>query len=311
MNRTTPRIGRRTLVAGAAGLAAAAPFARIGAAESDAVLTRPIPATGERIPAVGMGSWITFNVGEDRALRDQRTEVLRTFFELGGGMIDSSPMYGSSEAAIGYGLRKLGHPEGLVSATKVWTRLPLSDGEEQMVASRELWGIEAFDVMQVHNLVEWREHLKTLRADKEAGRIRYIGITTSHGSRHDELERIMRSEPLDFVQFTYNIGDRWAEDRLLPLAADRGLGVIVNRPFRRKQLIRMYEDRPLPPWAEEAGAANWPQFLLKFIVSHPAVTCAVPATSRVDHMAENMGALRGPLPDARMRRRMVEYVEGL
>jgi len=220
-------------------------------------------------------------------------------------------MYGSSEEVIGYGLRKLGHPEALVSATKVWTRMPLSDGKEQMATSRELWGVETFDVMQVHNLVEWRDHLKTLRADKEAGRIRYIGVTTSHGSRHDELERIMRHETIDFVQFTYNIGDRWAEDRLLPLAADRGMGVIGNRPFRRKGLFRHVGDAPLPGWAAEFSAGNWAQFFLKFVLAHPAVTCAIPATSVVAHMEENMGALTGPLPDAAMARRMAAHVEAL
>ena len=226
-------------------------------------------------------------------------------------MVDSSPMYGSSEAVVGYCLDRLENTQGLFSATKVWTPM-LGEGRTQMAESRRLWGLDRFDLMQVHNLVDWEEHLETLKQDKADGRVRYIGVTTSHGRRHSELEEVMRTEPLDFVQFTYNVINREAEERLLPIAAERGIAVIVNRPYKRKALIRQYQDKPLPNWAEaEAGARNWPEFLLKFIISHPAVTCAIPATTRVDHMAENMGALHGPLPDARTRTRMVEYVESL
>jgi diketogulonate reductase-like aldo/keto reductase len=304
---------RRRVLVGAAGFAAAPALAGLGAdaARAAPLITRAVPATGEAMPAVGMGTWIEFNVGQDPALRAKRVEILRTFFDMGGGMIDSSPMYGTSEAVVGHGLRELGHPGSLISATKVWTRFG-GEARGQMADSRDLWGVETFDVMQVHNLVGWREHLKTLRAAKEQGRIRYIGVTTSHGRRHDELERIMRSEPIDFVQFTYNIVDRWAEDRLLPLAQDKGLGVIVNRPFKRKQLFRMFQEEPLPDWAgPEADAANWAQFFLKFIIGHPAVTCAIPATSQVVHMDENMDALGGALPDEAARREMVRYVERL
>jgi diketogulonate reductase-like aldo/keto reductase len=285
-----------------------APAASLVAGPS--IHTRPIPGSGEAIPVIGMGSWITFNVGRDPELRAHRVKVLRAFFEGGGGMIDSSPMYGSSEAVIGHGLRQLGFPDTTFAATKVWHMLT-GAGEEQMAESRKLWGVDRFDLMQVHNLVNWEGHLATLQADKKAGRIRFIGATTSHGRRHDEMARVMAEQPLDFAQFTYNILDREAENRLLPLAAERGIGVIANRPFRRKALIRRFEGHPLPDWAGEIGVANWPQFLLKFIVSHPAVTCAIPATSRIDHMRENMGALQGPLPDAELRRRMVAYVEGL
>jgi diketogulonate reductase-like aldo/keto reductase len=181
-----------------------------------------------------------------------------------------------------------------------------------MENSEELWGgEEGFDLMQVHNLRDWDSHLETLKAWKAEGRIRYIGMTTSHGRRHAELEKIMREQPIDFVQFTYNILDREAEKRLLSLAADQGIAVICNRPFRRKQLIRRFETHPLPEWAGEIDCANWAQFLLKFIISHPDVTCAIPATTRVDHMQENMGALHGALPDAGMRERMIRYVESL
>lgn len=299
---------RRRFLGAAAWLAA---VARTGAPLAAGAPHRAtIPSSGERIPAIGMGTWITFNVGNDSALRNARTEVLRAFFENGGGMIDSSPMYGSSEAVVGYGLERLGRPSGLFSATKVWTWSG-SGGEAQMAASRDLWGLSRFDLMQVHNLVSWETHLPTLRAEREAGRLRYLGVTTSHGRRHDALERIMRREPLDFVQLTYNILDREAEARLLPLAAERGIAVIANRPFRRKALIRRFRNAPLPGWAADIGARNWPQFLLKFIIAHPAVTCAIPATTRVAHMRENMGALHGPLPDTATRERMVRYVASL
>ncbi len=292
------------------GALAALPFAGRLAVAQDAPITRAIPSSGEEIPVIGMGSWITFNVGNDRKLRDERAEVLRVFFAQGGKVIDCSPMYGTSAEVIGYGLEKLGRPPQLFSASKVWTWWQ-NDGPEQMEKQRAAWGIEGFDLMQVHNLLNWAGHLATLREMKAEGHIRYLGVTTSHGRRHDELEEVMKSQSLDFVQFTYNILDREAEDRLLPLAAGRGQAVLVNRPFRRKDLIRRFEKHPLPDWAGEFDAANWPQFLLKFIISHPAVTCAIPATSRADHMAQNMGALYGRLPDAALRRRMVAYVESL
>ena len=277
---------------------------------SDTPVLRSIPGTAEHIPAIGMGTWITFNVGNNRRLRDARADVLRSFFDLGGTVIDSSPMYGSSEDVVGYCLARTGRRDSVFSATKVWTPL-IGDGEEQMRESRNLWGIEKIDLMQVHNLVNWEGHLETLAEDKRAGRVRHIGITTSHGSRHGEMARVMADSRVDSVQFTYNIVDRAAEQRLLPLAAERGLAVVINRPFRRGELFRRFGNHPLPDWAREIGCANWAQFFLKFIISHPAVTCAIPATSSVAHMNENMGAPYGPLPDAALRDRMVRYVESL
>lgn len=274
-----------------------------------AARTKAIPATGERIPVVGMGSYITFNVGPDTQLRDDRTKVLETFFARGGGMIDSSPMYGSSEEVIGYGLKRVSDSASLFSATKVWTRLN-SQGPVQIADSLRLWGIPRFDLFQVHNLLNWKDHLKTLREHRERGVVRYIGVTTSHGRRHEELEAVMRSEPIDFVQLTYNILDRDVEARLLPLARERGIAVIANRPFQGGRLFDRFAHRPLPAWAAEIDVGNWAQFFLKFIVSHEAVTCAIPATSQVGHMEENMGALRGRLPDEKERRRMVDYVSG-
>jgi diketogulonate reductase-like aldo/keto reductase len=299
---------RRGALIALAGLAAVAAGVRPAATSSP--LTRLIPRSREPLPAVGLGTWITFNVGDDTALRDARTEVLKAFFAMGGGMIDSSPMYGSSEAVIGYGLQRLRNTGGLFAATKVWTPFT-ARGEEQMHESRRLWGIDRFDLMQVHNLLNWEGHLPGLIAAKAAGRIRYVGITTSHGRRHDDMAKVMETQPIDFVQFSYNILDREAEQRLLPMAADRGLAVIVNRPFRTKELFELFDRHPLPGFAGEIDCANWAQFFLKFVISHPGVTCAIPATSRVDHMAENMGALQGRLPDAAMRARMIRYVESL
>jgi len=312
MEKPIASISRRRLLAASSGFAASVSLGGLPtlAAAPGGILTRPIPATGERISAIGMGTWITFNVGDNVALRNDRARVLETFFAQGGGMIDSSPMYGSSEEVIGYCLKRVPDASGLFSATKVWTYLQ-SRGIEQMSDSRDLWGVERFDLMQIHNLLDWEAHLETLLEDKAEGRIRYIGITTSHGRRHDEMEEIMNRQPIDFVQFTYNIADREAETRLLPLAAERGLGVIINRPFRRGALCDFTADKPLPDWAAEIDCANWPQILLKFIVSHSAVTCAIPATSRVDHMRENMGALHGRLPDPEMRARMIRHFENL
>lgn len=279
-----------------------------GAATAE-IHTKPIPSTGEPLVVIGMGTWVAFNVGSDPVLRESRTKVLHAFFENGGELIDSSPMYGSSEAVVGYGLRRLGYPKGLFSATKVWTPSG-SAGVSQIAESRRLWGVKRFDLLQVHNLVAWREHLDTLFAMKEAGSLRYVGITTSHGRRHRELEAIMRSHPIDFVQATYNAVDREVEERI-PLAAERGIAFIANRPYRSGSLIDKVQRRSLPSWAAECGCRNWPEFLLKFIVSHPAVTCAIPATTQVEHMRENMGAATGDMPDHAMRKKMAEYVRPL
>ena len=297
---------RRALLVGSVALAASALTLPVRA-QASSVLARPIPSTGETIPAIGLGTWITFNVGDDPLLRDECAAVMAAFFESGGRMIDSSPMYGSSQPVIGHGLAKLGTPP-VFSADKVWTS---SDGPAQIEQSRRYWGVPRFDLLQVHNLVAWQDHLKTLYAMKEAGQLRYVGITTSEGRRHDLFEEIMRTEPLDFVQLTYNIVDREVEDRLLPLAQERGMAVIVNRPFQQGDLTRDLEGEKLPDWAAEIGAASWAQFILKFILAHPAVTVAIPATSRVDHVRENLAAATGPLPDEAMRRRMAAYVEQL
>ena len=311
MTRSGREQSRRAFLASMAALGVAVQLdcGRQSAA-SRPVLTKPIPATGERLPVIGMGSWLTFDVGDNKKLRAERLEVLQAFFDAGGAVIDSSPMYGSSEAVIGYCLGRIANTQALFSATKVWTLLR-SRGIRQMEASQDLWDAERFDLIQIHNLLDWKTHLETLTDWKAQGRVRYIGVTTSHGRRHTALEKVMAGQPVDFVQFTYNILDREAERRLLPLAAERGLAVIINRPFRQGALFDYFERRPLPDWAGEFDCANWAQFFLKFIVSHPTVSCAIPATTRVDHMRENMGAAAGRLPDPEMRARMIRYVSGL
>lgn len=300
---------RRRFLQGLSALASGA-IPGVTFALSAAPLQRVIPASGESIPALGMGTWITFDVGEDPSARATRVQVLKEFFNAGGGMIDSSPMYGSSEAVVGHCLAQLGLPEQGFSATKVWIYGEQA-GIQQMQHSRGLWGVPRFDLMQIHNLLDWQTHLRTLRDWREQGRIRYLGITTSHGRRHEELAQLMRQEPLDFVQLTYNIADREAEQRLLPLAQDRGIAVIVNRPFRRGALFRPTRGQALPPWAEALGITTWSQFLLKYILAHPAVSCAIPATANPGHMRQNMAALHGPLPDEATRRRMVETFQTL
>lgn len=267
-------------------------------------IARALPSSGERIPVVGLGTWITFDVGGgDTPARRLRGDILKAFFDAGGRLVDSSPMYGSSEEVIGAELARLG-PMPLFSATKVWTIGALA-GRRQMEHSRNLWRLQRFDLMQVHNLLDWETHWPTLKAMKAEGRLRHIGMTTSHGRRHDDLERIMRRDRLDFVQLTYNMADREVENVLLPLAAERGTAVIVNRPFDGGDLFGARTARPLPGWAAELGCRTWAEAFLKWIAGHPAVTCAIPATSQLAHLHQNMRALAGPLPDPAMRKRML------
>jgi diketogulonate reductase-like aldo/keto reductase len=311
MDHNNPVSKRRTFLRQLGGLGVALLFrsSAISAAEQPAI-TKVIPSTGERLPVIGMGSWITFDVGEDSQARAERVKVLQAFFNNDGALIDSSPMYGSSEEVIGECLKQVKNKDALFAATKVWT-IGKSSGIRQMESSQRLWGVKRFDLMQIHNMLSWETHLEILKAWKAEGRVRYIGITTSHGRRHETLAKAMADEPFDFVQFTYNLEDREAEQRLLPLAVERGMAVIVNRPFQRGGLFDRVRGKPLPPWAAEFDCRNWAQFFLKFTVSHPAVTCAIPATSKVAHMVENMGAGFGRLPDASTRRRMIDYFAGL
>ncbi|MDF0600177.1 aldo/keto reductase [Psychromarinibacter sp. C21-152] len=271
---------------------------------------RRVASTGKMIPAVGLGTWITFNVGRDPKLLDRSADVMRAFFDAGGRVIDSSPMYGSSQDTLGYGFEKLGRPEGLFAADKVWTSSS-EEGPRQIEQSRTEWNVPRFSLVQVHNLRAWQAHLPMLLNKKANGEIDHVGITTSHGRRHQELLQIMREQPLDFVQITYNVLDREVEDEILPLAQERGIAVMVNRPFRRGALTRWLEGRPLPSFAAEIGTATWAQFLLKFILSHPAVTVAIPATTRPDHAQENVAAASGAMPGPDMRERMAKHVRSL
>ena len=297
-------MNRRTFL----GSAAAAVLIPASGHAQEAVLTKPVPSSGEPLPRIGLGSWITFNVGDDPEALEQCAEVIRVFFAGGGRMIDSSPMYGSAQQTIGYGLKRLGEPR-VFSADKVWTRG--DDGPDQIAESQSYWGVERFDLLQVHNLLDWETHLPLLQSMKAEGRLRHVGITTSEGRRHDEFEAIMRREMLDFIQVTYNVFDRAVEERILPLARDRGMAVIINRPFQQGDLLARIGDAPLPSFAGEIGCTTWAQFVLKFIVSHDAVTCAIPATTNPAHATENMLAARGPMPDAAMRARMITAVESL
>ena len=300
--------GRRRFLTGLVALGAGSPFFRLGYGAEPSTIKRTILSSGQQLPAIGMGTWLTFAVGDNEAERAVRCKVLQTFFDRGGALIDSSPMYASSQDVLGACLPRVGGRGALFAATKVWIPGRWL-GIKQMEASRERWGVKRFDLMQIHNMLDWETHLETLKQWKAEGKIRYIGITTSHGRRHEELEQAMRKETFDFVQFTYNLAEREAERRLLPLAAQRGAAVIINRPFDGGGLFERVKSRRLPAWAAQFDCHNWAQFFLKFIISHPAVTCAIPATSRVDHMIENMGALVGRLPDEALRRRMVEYFE--
>ncbi|MCW8128464.1 aldo/keto reductase [Microbulbifer halophilus] len=307
------RLTRRQLLQlTGAGLAAAA-LPRSLLAESTALLAKPIPGSDEKLPVIGMGTWRTFNVGNDPQLLDARTRVMQAFFRQGGGLVDCSPMYGSAADTIGYALKRLGIPESLLSAEKVWSPAGGST-REQVAELAGRWGVQGFDLMQIHNLTDWREHLAALREMKAAGEIRHIGITTSHGRRHWEFEQIMASEDIDFAQLTYNITHREAEDRLLPLAREKGIAVIANRPYDGGSLIKGLKrsGEKVPEWAtEECGCRTWADFLLKFIVSHPAISCAIPATTRVEHMNENMRAGRAPLPSTSTRQRMARFIESL
>ncbi len=305
---------RRTLVK-TLGLALGPAISSPAMGEDDqprSLIKKAIPSSGEALTAIGMGTWQTFNVGSDVDLRSRRTEVLEMFHRMGGQLIDSSPMYGSSQDVVGYALNQMKHPDGVFSAEKIWTR----DGaatREQAVTNSQKWGVDHFDLLQVHNLLSWEEHLANLLEMKRQGVLRYVGITTSHGRRHSELAQIMKTQKLDFVQLTYNIEDREAEQRLLPLAQEMGIAVIINRPFQGGHLIRRLQRKnaPLPSWASKYGCENWPQYLLKFIISHPSVTCAIPATTQVVHMQENMGAAIGLLPSAKVRDEMISYLAGL
>jgi diketogulonate reductase-like aldo/keto reductase len=302
------RISRRELLRLALGAGA---LAMSGAAvAATASLRRPVPRTGELLPVIGLGTWQTFDVGRASSARAPLREVLREFVQLDGKVVDSSPMYGQSERVVGDLAAELSVQKQLFLATKVWTS-GREAGIRQMEESFRLLRTQRMDLMQVHNLVDWRTHLVTLKRWKEQGKVRYIGVTHYTEGAYDELASVLKAEDLDFVQLNYSIAEREAERVLLPLAAERRIAVLVNRPFAEGALFRKVRGKSLPPWAAEIGCASWAQFFLKFIISHPAVTCAIPATSKHPHVVDNMQAGTGQLPDAAMRERMVRHVAAL
>jgi aryl-alcohol dehydrogenase-like predicted oxidoreductase len=273
-------------------------------------LKRPIPKTGELLHAIGLGTWQTFHVGGDAGGRVAARDVLTRFVKAGGQMVDSSPMYGSSESVVGDLAAGLGVEKSLFLATKVWTS-GREAGIRQMEESMRRMRTKRLDLIQVHNLTDVKIQLNTLREWKAQGRIRYLGITHYHEGAYPELERLIKSEQLDFAQFNYNVATTAAETRLLPVCAEYQTAVIVNRPFEEGELFRRVKGRELPKWAQEFDCNSWAQFFLKFILAHPAVTCAIPATRNPDYLVDNMGAAMGRLPDAAMRRRMVQHMRSL
>jgi len=274
------------------------------------LIQRPIPSSGELLPVMGMGTSRTFDTKADPQSLANLAAVMEAFFDGGGKAIDSSPMYGNAETRIGDVLRAMGNSPPLFAATKVWT-----SGEErgiaQMEESARRMHVKVFDLIAVHNLKDWKTQLATLRRWKEEGKVRYIGITTSHGRNHAQLLEVMRSEPLDFVQFSYNIEDREAEQALLPLARDRGIATMINRPYQRGSLFSKSRNQPLPALAADLDCSSWGQFYLKFILGHPAVTCIIPATASPSHMADNMQANFGRVPDDAQRNEMLRVFESL
>ena len=293
------------LLGAVAGVAAGSAFS-----EDRRMLSKPIASSGEALPVIGVGTWQTFDAGADAAARAQLREVVRDFAAAGARVIDSSPMYGTSESVAGDLIRELGVRERLFVATKVWTS-GRAEGLRQMEESFRRLRVERMDLMQVHNLVDVETQTKSILNLKNQGKIRYIGITHYTSSAYAEVERWLKTRQYDFVQINYSLTESEAEKRLLPLARELGCAVLVNRPFAGSGLFRRAKGKPLPPWAAELGVASWAQYFLKWIVSHPAVTVAIPGTGRPDHMTDNLAAGSGPMPDAAARRKMQEYFDSL
>ncbi len=279
-------------------------------ARGQGALERPIPRSGETLPAVGLGTWQVFDVAGDPRELGQARETLRRFVDGGGRVIDSSPMYGSSETVTGQLAAELGVRSRLFVATKVWTS-GRQAGIRQMEDSMRKLRVERLDLMQVHNLVDVQTHLATLADWRAAGRVRYVGVTHYHAGGHAELGRLVRRGDVDFVQVNYSLAEPEADARLLAAAAEARVAVIVNRPFAEGAMFGRVKGRAVPEWAREAGCASWAQYFLKWILGHPAVTCVIPGTRDPGHVADNLGATAGPLPDAAMRRRMSEHFGSL
>jgi diketogulonate reductase-like aldo/keto reductase len=279
-------------------------------AQGQKIMTRKIPSTGEALPAIGLGTWQVFDAGSDKAARAPLREVIAQFHKAGGKLIDSSPMYGSAESVAGDLIAELGLREQLFIATKVWTR-GREEGIREMETSFKRLRVKQMDLMQVHNLLDVDVHTNTLLDWKAQKRVRYIGITHYTASAHAEVERQLKKHKYDFLQINYSLAERDSEKRLLPFCRDNKIAVIANRPFAEGAMFRRVSGKPLPPWATEFGAASWAQFFLKWIAGHPAVTCAIPGTGKPEHIADNVAAGFGALPDEAMRKRMAEYYDSL
>ena len=279
-------------------------------AQAPAIMTRKIPSTGEEIPAVGLGTWQVFDAGNDAAARAPLREVLDQFAKAGGKLIDSSPMYGSAESVAGDLVAELGLREKLFVATKVWTR-GMEDGIREMETSFRRLKVKQMDLMQIHNLLDVDVHTRTLLDWKSRGKIRYLGITHYTASAHAEVERQLKKVKYDFLQINYSLAERESEKRLLPYCLQNGIAVIANRPFAEGAMFRRVRGKPLPPWAAEIGVASWAQYFLKWIVGHPAITCVIPGTGKPEHVADNVAAGFGVVPDEPMRKRMATYYDAL
>ena len=271
------------------------------------ILKRTIPSSGEKLPAIGVGTWQTFDVSDAPAERDPVSEVLKVLFEKGGTVVDSSPMYGRSEGVVGELSEELNINDKLFLATKVWTTGKES-GIRQMNESLRLMKRKQMDLMQIHNLTDWQTHIKTLRSWKDEGKVRYIGLTHYTESAHDRLVKILGTEEVDFIQVNFNLLDRNAENKLLPYAREKNVAVLVNQPFESGNLFQRVKGKALPSWAKDIDCTTWAQFFLKFIISHPAVTCAIPGTGKPHHMLDNIGAAFGRLPTEKQRQMMINSI---
>ncbi len=274
------------------------------------LIQHKIPSSGELLPVVGMGTSRTFNTDDDPESLAKLTAVITAFFAAKGMVIDSSPMYGNAEARVGDVLRSMPNSPKVFAATKVWTT-GREQGIAEMQESARRMNVKRFDLISVHNLMDWRTQLDTLKNWKKEGKVRYIGITTSHGRFHDEFVQVMKNEPIDFVQFSYNIDNLDAEREILPVARDKGIATMINRPYQRGSLFRRSKGKALPAMAKEIDCTSWGQFYLKFILGHPDITCAIPATSKAKHMVDNMQANFGRLPDSAQRKEMLNYFNSL
>ncbi len=298
---------RRTVLKLLGGLAGCAMLPEAWAAEGRTLLRRPIPSSGESLPSIGLGTSRVFDVDDSPASRAPLKDVLAALVADGGSVVDTSPMYGRAEEVVGDLVSDGDLRQRMFLATKVWTSGGAS-GIKQMEESMRLLRVKVIDLMQIHNLLDWESHIGTLRAWKDQGRIRYLGITHYRVDAYPALESVMNSEALDFVQLNYSILTPAAEERLLPLAAEKGIAVLVNRPYENGAVFSMTRGLALPEWAGELAIHSWGQFCLKWVLSNPAVTCAIPGTSKPRHMIDNLGAGFGPLPDEAQREQMRQFI---